>query len=115
MSTRTEPGRAAGDDLGRDGLERVVVGERREHDVGLRSQVSPGLGDGRAPGRERVGLRRRPVVDRQLVSAVQEALCDGRAHVAEADQPHGADAGRVRRALSSMNKRRTTAGQATST
>ncbi len=77
------------DDGSRDGLERVVVGERGEDDVDGGGKVGGGFGYDRAACSQRLGLRAAPVVNHELVAGVDEALCESAAHVAEPNQPHG--------------------------
>ena len=76
-------------DLAGDGLKGVVIGERREDDVDPSGQIGSRACEDRAPGSERLGPAGGAIVHHELEAGVQEALRNGRAHIAETDQPHG--------------------------
>ena len=89
VSTRTVPGRAAPRISGRDRLERLVVRQGRQDDVDPLGEADVRRCDRGAARFEGRRPSRASGCHDELVSGVEQALCDRRAHVAETDQPDG--------------------------
>ncbi len=96
----------SGDDL----LQVTGPGNHDEDDVAA-AQVAERAGDAGAPGRERLGLRPRPVPDRDLLAGVEQPGRHRGAHPARAepaDPAHGMPAGPARPATRAARRRSST-------
>ena len=68
-----------------DLLERGVVREHRDADLTVRGRVGRRAEERRAPRDERIRALLGPVVDRERIAGVEQALCDRLAHLPEAE------------------------------
>ena len=69
-------------------LQGVVIRERREHYVHAASKFPRRSRHRCTPFGQGRGFFRRPVVDHERKSRIEQAFRDRRAHVAETDQSH---------------------------